>query len=276
MDTIFEKISGNDDIFKNPEYVSDSIIFNAIESVRDDDAYNIYSDHKYVIISTPKNGCRVWIWTSTSIKNDTSRLVNICRFLRDCNIPKVEIYVKQDVAGNLSDLYAITSLELDYVVKDEFSLAVFTYSGEKKTDTVSDGIVTIDRNNPAHVEMVTEFYRQCREEFRWNEKFDRKVSEYLAMEMYAYVRDGKALATAAIGSHTNDYIRIKSIAVLKPERRKGIGYQMCSYLVNEILENGKTPMLYAHVGNVAAMALWNKVGFRQRDKLSLLKIEDSN
>ena len=60
----FDKISGNDAIFKNPEYIADSIIFNAIESARNDEGYELYSDHKNVIISTPKKGNRVWIWTS--------------------------------------------------------------------------------------------------------------------------------------------------------------------------------------------------------------------
>ena len=275
MSTIFEKISGSDEIFKSQEYISDSIIFNAIESVRDDDAYNIYSDHRFVIISTPKNGYRVWIWTSSSIKNDTSKLVDICRFLRDCNIPKVEIYVKQEVAGNLSDLYAITSLDLDYVVKDELSLAVFTYSGEK-IEQNREGIIRINHENPDHVKMVTDFYLDCKEEFRWEDKFERKVNEYLDMEMYAYVRDGKILGNAAIGGKTDNYIRIKSIAVRKNERRKGYGYKLCCFIVNTILELERTPMLYAHVGNKAAMALWSKTGFKQRDKLSLLKIEDSN
>ncbi len=276
MATIFDKINGDDPIFKNAEYLSDSVIFNSIESARSDEDYNIYTDHKNVIISTPKNGLRVWIWTSSSIKNDTSKLVDICRFLRDCSIPKVEIYVKQEVSGNLSDLYAITSLELDYVVKDEFSLAAFTYKGERKTDENDEGIIRVDKSNPAHVKLVTDFYRECMDEFRWNDKFDRKVNEYLNMELYAYVKNGKMLANAAIGSHTDEYVRIKSVAVLKNERRNGIGYKMCVFAVNKILDYDRIPMLYSHVGNAAAMALWKKVGFKLHDKLFLLKIEDSN
>lgn len=276
METIFEKINGDDEIFKNPEYISDSIIFNAIESARGDDSFNIFTDHKNVIISTPKNGNRVWIWTSSSIKSDTSKLVSICRFLRDCNIPKVEIYVKQDISGNLSDLYAITSLDLDYVVKDEFSLAVFTYQGDKKTDTDSKGIIRIDKDDPEHLKLINGFYSACKDEFRWNDRFERKVNEYLNMELYAYVENGRILAIGAIGSHTQHYIRITSIAVLKEERRRGLGYKMCSFIVDRILENGKTPMLYAHIGNAAGMALWKKTGFKLRDKLYLLKIEDSN
>lgn len=276
MAVLFDRISGTDPIFKNPEYIADSLIFNAIESARNEENYNLFTDHKDVIISTPKNGTRVWIWTSSSIKNDTSRLVDVCRFLRDCNIPKVEIYVKQEISGDLSDLYAITSPDLDYVVKDELSLAVFTYTGERVSSEKADCIVRIDRNDPEHVRMVKEFYQSCSQEFRWQDKLERKVNEYLSMELYAFIKNGRMLANAAIGGETEKYIRIKSIAVLKEERRKGIGYEMCAVAVNKILERNRQPMLYAHVGNAAAMALWKKIGFKLRDKLYLLKIEDNN
>lgn len=276
MAVLFDRISGTDPIFKNPEYIADSLIFNAIESARNEENYNLFTDHKDVIISTPKNGTRVWIWTSSSIKNDTSRLVDVCRFLRDCNIPKVEIYVKQEISGDLSDLYAITSPDLDYVVKDELSLAVFTYTGERVRSEKADCIVRIDRNDPEHVRMVKEFYQSCSQEFRWQDKLERKVNEYLSMELYAFIKNGRMLANAAIGGETEKYIRIKSIAVLKEERRKGIGYEMCAIAVNKILERNRQPMLYAHVGNAAAMALWKKIGFKLRDKLYLLKIEDNN
>ena len=275
----FDRISGNDAIFRNPEYIADSIIFNAIESARNDEGYELYSDHKNVIISTPKKGNRVWIWTSSNIANDTSKLIDICRFLRNCNIPKVEIYVKQDVSGNLSDLYALASLDLDYVVKDEFSLAVFTQKSREKTDMElgsGEEIIHIDKNKPEHKKMITEFYEQCKDEFRWNDgKFDRKVEELLNLEMYALVKDKKAVAVAAIGSTTEDYIRIKSIAVLKPERQKGFGTKICTFVSNTIKDKGHTPMLYSHVGNKSAMALWSKTGFKLNNKLYLLKIEDN-
>ena len=207
----FEKISGDDAIFKNQEYISDSLLFNAIESARNDDSYNIYTDHKHVIISTSKNGARVWIWTAAAIKSDTSKLVDICRFLCGCNIPKVEIYVKPEISGNLSDLYAIASLELDYVVKDELSLAVFTYKGEKKPDVSDEYMLRIDKNDPEHVKLVREFYEKCCDEFRWHDKLDRKIKEYLDAELYAYVKDGVMLANAVIGSHTDEYTRIKDM-----------------------------------------------------------------
>lgn len=275
----FDPITGTDEIFNNPEYINDSVIFNSIESARTEENYHLYSDHKNVIISTSQKGQRVWIWTSSSIKDDTGKLIDICRFLCECRIPKVEIYVKPEVAGHLSDLYSLASLDINYFVKDEFSLAVFTYCGDGITAGASkpaedEKIIRIDQNNPQHVKFVTDFYTDCKDEFRWNDKFDRKLQEYLHMELYALIKNNKMIANAAIGSRTEKFIRIKSIAVLQSERRKGYGYKMCAFAINKIKETNLTPMLYAHVGNTAAMALWKKASFQLTNKLCLLKIDD--
>lgn len=282
MATVFEKISGNDEIFRNKEYIADSLIFNSIESARKESNYDMYSDHRNVIILTAKVGHKVWLWTSSSIKDDTNKLIDICRFLRDCQIPRAEIYLKQDVAGNFSDLYALTTLEINYVVKDEFSLAVFTYNGDKINDIPGiqladdEKIIKIDKNNEEHVKLVREFFMQLKDEFRWQEKFERKVSEYLNGELYGFIKNGRMIANAVIGGRTESYLRIKSIAVLKEERRKGYGYKMCVFAVNKIRERDLTPILYTHVGNASAMALWAKSGFKEKNKLYLLKIENND
>lgn len=280
MATTFERISGNDEIFSNKEYISDSIIFNSIESARKDADCKIYSDHKNVIILFAKNSPRIWLWTSASIKDDTNKLIDICRFLRDSDVPKAEIYLKEEVSGAFSDLYALTTLEINYSVKDEFSLAVYIYSKKDSSDMPAlekdEQIIRIDKNNKEHKKLVVDFYEQLKDEFRWNDKFDRKVNEYLDMEFYALVKNGRMIANAVIGGQTEQYLRIKSVAVLQNERRKGFGYKMCLFALAKIKERGLTPILYTHVGNKSAVALWNKSGFNVKHKLYLLKIENDD
>lgn len=278
MATTFEKINGNDEIFNNKEYLADSIIFNSIESARNTADCKIYSDHKTVIILFANNSPRIWLWTSNSIKDDTNKLIDICRFLRDSNVPKAEIYLKEEVSGAFSDLYALTTLEINYSVKDEFSLAVYIY-GKKDGSNMpalekDEEIIRIDKNNEKHKKLVIEFYEQLKDEFRWNDKFDRKVREYLDKEFYALIKNGKMIANAVIGGQTEQYLRIKSIAVLKNERQKGFGYKMCLFALAKIKERNLTPILYTHVGNKSAVALWNKSGFNVKHKLYLLKIEN--
>ncbi len=282
MATKFDMINGNDEIFKNKEYVEDSIIFNAIESARKESGFELYSDHKYVIILITKNDHRVWLWTSAAIKDDTNKLIDICRFLRDCNIPKAEIYLKQDVADSFSDLYALTTLEINYSITDEFSIAVFTHTGEKIAEIPAalpgegEEIVKIDKDNAEHTKMVWDFYESLKEEFHWQTKLERKVNQYLNTDMYALIKDGRIVANAVIGSRTEEFLRIKSIAVREDERRKGFGYKMCVYALNQIKSRGLTPILYTHIGNAAAMALWAKTAFKEKNKLYLLKIENND
>ena len=277
MSTAFEKIGRDDAIFSGSEYKNDSLLFNYIESARYAEDPKIYSDHKNAIILMPDEGNRVWIWTSSAIRTDTSKLIDICRFVRDSKIVKPEIYLKHEVSDNFSDIYAIATSEYGYVVKDELSLAAFVYDGEPFTGDDDGGtIIHVDKNDPAHVKLVTEFYQACCDEFHWHDKLDRKINEYLGMQLYAYVKDGKMLANAVIGGHTDDYIRIKSIAVLKPERRRGIGYMVCRYIVSRIMSCDKKAMLYTHTKNAAAMALFKKTGFRLHDKIYLIKTDDTN
>ena len=281
MATKFEKIAGNDSIFNNKEYIADSIIFNSIESARSAFDCKIYSDHKNVIILFANNSPRIWLWTSDTIKDDTNKLIDICRFLRDSNVPKAEIYLKDEVAGTFSDLYALTTLEINYSVKDEFSLAVYTYNKKNQEIEIpelekDEKIIKVDKDNEAHKKLVTDFYMQLKDEFRWNDKFERKVNEYLQMEFYALVKDGRMIANAVIGGKTEQYLRIKSIAVLSDERCKGFGYKMCLFALNKIRERNLTPILYTHVGNKSAVALWGKSGFSVKEKLYLLKIENND
>ena len=280
MATTFERISGNDEIFNNKEYIADSIIFNSIESARTAPDCKIYSDHKNVIILFANNSTRIWLWTSAAIKDDTNKLIDICRYLRDSNVPKAEIYLKEEVSGSFSDLYALTTLEINYSVRDEFSLAVYVCTkkeNENKPQLESDEeIIRIDKNNEKHRKLVTDFYEQLKDEFRWNDKFERKVNEYLNMEFYALVKGGRMIANAVIGGQTDKYLRIKSVAVLESERQKGFGYKMCIFALDKIRERGLCPILYTHVGNKSAVALWTKSGFSVKEKLYLLKIENDD
>lgn len=276
----FEQIAGNDEIFNNKEYQADAIIFNTIESARTTQNHKIYSDHKNVIILFSNNSPRIWLWTSNSIKDDTNKLIDICRFLRDSNVPKAEIYLKEEVSSVFSDLYALTTLEINYSVKDEFSLAVYIHNckGEAVQPVLDNDeeIIHIDKNNETHRKLVFEFYKQLENEFNWTGKLERKVNEYLSMDFFALVKNGKMIANAVIGGQTEQYLRIKSVAVLADERRKGYGYKMCLFALNKIREKGLTPILYTHVGNKSAVALWNKSGFNVKEKLYLLKIENDD
>lgn len=276
MEALFEQIKGNDSVFLREEYVADSVIFHAIESARIAKDYVLYSDHKDVIMlfSANKDVKKVWIWTSSVVREDTQKIINICRFLKKQGIDKPEIYMKEEISDSMSDLYAVASGELNYEVRDEYSLQIFSTNTSPQKAELSDSekIVKLDMSKDSDRQLLTDFYRSLSEEFRWTAKFDRKINEYFALEHYALIKDGKIISNAAVGSPTEVYLRVKSVATVTDMRNQGCAHKVLSYVTEQILASGKSPILYAHVGNKAAMALWAKNNYKSYGKLSLLKV----
>lgn len=276
MEALFEQIKGNDSVFSQEEYKADSIVFHAIESARIAEGYVLYSDHKDVIMlfSANKEVKKVWIWTSSVVREDTQKIINICRFLKNQGIDKPEIYMKKEISDSMSDLYAVASGELNYEVRDEYSLQIFsTDSAFSKVElSAGEKIVKLDMSKDSNRRLLTNFYRSLAEEFRWTTKFDRKINEYFALEHYALIKDGRIISNAVVGSPTEVYLRVKSIATVADMRKQGYAHKVLSYVTKEILSKGKAPILYAHIGNKAAMALWTKNNYKSYGKLSLLKV----
>lgn len=277
MKILFDKIKSNDSVFLQPEYLQDSVLFNAIESAKGMTGFSVFSDHKDVILLLPPKGSKkVWVWTSSAVRENTQKMIDICRFLKNQNIPKAEIYLKQEISAFMSDLYALASSEIYYDVKDEYSLRIFGLDALPESVALSsdEKIVTLNMSDEGDKKLLKDFYSSLSKEFGWTLKFDRKINEYFTLKHFALIKEGKIISNAAIGSATERFLRVKSIATLQDMRNQGYAFKVLRHTSAQILEEGKEPILYAHVGNKSAMALWSKSGYTSRGKLSLLKVED--
>lgn len=270
----FTQISANDGIFNNEEYIRDAMLFNAMENARQSDGSKFYSDGKDIIIQNYESSSRVWIWTSSAIKNDTKSLMDLSFFLRDLNIPNIRFYVKHDIANQLSDLYALVSFEISYSVKDEFSLGLFTCENINVNDKDFKKYHTIKLNmeNPNDRGLLSNFYKSLSMEFKW-ENLRNKLGEYEKHKMYGIIVNGVLVSNVVTGYLTNDkYISLESVAVLHEYRNKGYGYANMIYAINEFKKKNYIPIFYSHIGNKPAMRLWQKLGFEIKDKIYLIKL----
>lgn len=272
----FKQISANDEIFSNEEYIRDSMLFNAIENARQSDNSRFYSDSKDIIIQNYDGSSRVWIWTSSAMKNDTKSLMDLSFFLRDLNIPNIRFYVKYDIANQLSDLYALVSFEVSYSVKDEFSLGLFTCENinVSEKDFIDFNTVTLSMNNPGDRALLANFYKSLSMEFKWD-NLRNKIGEYEKHEMYGIMVNGEIVSNVVTGCLTNNkYISLESVAVLHKYRSKGYGYANLMYAMNEFKKKNYIPIFYSHMGNKPAMQLWKKSGFEIKDKIYLIKLSE--
>ncbi len=65
---------------------------------------------------------------------------------------------------------------------------------------------------------------------------------------------------------TENYIEITSVYIDKEHRGRGFGKELIFKMIKEILRRGKTPILETSTKNLAAMKLYESMGFVERDK----------
>lgn len=103
-----------------------------------------------------------------------------------------------------------------------------------------------------------EYYRAHLQLERWAADLTRKLSRGL-MELYQLNADGCAVGTGSIVSEDDACGVIAAVAVVPAYRGRGLGTRISRFLVNRILEKGKTPLLIS--GYDAVAELYRKVGF---------------
>lgn len=92
----------------------------------------------------------------------------------------------------------------------------------------------------------------------WSADLSRRIEAGVS-EVYQLELDGQVVATGSIASEDEACGVIAAVAVIPKRRHQGLGTQMSRFLVQRILEKGKTPRLISGYDEVAA--LYQSIGF---------------
>ena len=103
-----------------------------------------------------------------------------------------------------------------------------------------------------------EYYRTHLTFNVWSDDLRQKLSRGL-MELYQLELDGEAVGTGCIVSEDDECGVIAAVAVVPEYRHRGLGSRISRFLVQRILEKGKTPRLISGYDEVAE--LYQQVGF---------------
>lgn len=108
-----------------------------------------------------------------------------------------------------------------------------------------------------------EFYRTHYRFDTWSADLQRRIDTG-DTEVFQLDLDGRPVATGSIISQDNKHAVLAAIAVIPEYRHRGLGREISRYLVQRILEKGKTPCLIS--GYDAVAKLYRQVGFQEEGR----------
>ena len=177
---------------------------------------------------------------------DTADPAPIAALVQELNIHEVDTNWAQCAA--LQRLLGGTTDSSYYMV----------YCGKPVVESFSD-ISIGDLQTVFHVlQRSHEYYRTHLTFDTWSDDLRQKLSRGL-MELYQLDVDGAIVGTGCIVSEDDKCGVIAAVAVVPEYRHRGLGSRISRFLVQRILEKGKTPRLISGYDEVAE--LYRQVGF---------------
>lgn len=262
-------ITADNAIFSSDAYLNDKVTFNYIETSKQLNSTQLYSDGKYAVICRKDNHKNIWIWTNDEIQNDVDFIMEIAKTVKDFGITKPEFFTKPNIAQVFSDMYALVSNDLDYQIKDEFSLGAYKYV---YSDTNTDDSITVQKYNKKHYDALLDFYKNLSDEFCWEaDRAKNMVDLCEKISTFVLFKNGDIISVCAISDNQGKFCAVRSVATKQTERNKGYGTLVTSIASASLSKKDKTIMVYANKGNESAISTFKKSGFHLVGNIHLIK-----
>jgi predicted GNAT family acetyltransferase len=94
------------------------------------------------------------------------------------------------------------------------------------------------------------------------------LTETISMgNYYGAFENNQLVSMAGERFHLTGYSEISAVCTHPAYTGKGLGTQLVAHMMEEIIKQGKTPFLHVRVDNLAAIQLYEKLGFQVRREM---------
>jgi len=261
-------------VLNSNEYKNDKILFTIVNLILTSDSLEYYTDGENYLICRSNPNTPIWVWNKDNISEP---IVN-------------EILIKLDSMLDEEKVIQITSKEVIFnklmeryedIVVDNYFMQKGNYLQMKAYECKN---LIKPKNMIGHKERPTyddlellAYFQKCEVEDTLREEYAKEVTYESLLEtakrhidtpnFYVWKVDGRIVATAGYIDN-----RISMVFTNREDRGHGYAGMLCYELCEEVIEHGKTPVLYADADYIPSNRAYQKIGFEEVGSLYNVKI----
>ena len=262
------------DLINSKDYNQEKTLFNIISLILTSDTLEYYTDGKDYLMCRSNPNTPIWIWN----KNDVDeRVINEILLKLDSMLDEnnvIQVTSKKIIFDRLMEKYKDLIVDNYFIQKGNY-LQMKVYECNK-TIKPKNMIGYKERPTESDLDLLA-YFQKCDIEDTIREEYSKEVTQEELYEsakrhlenpnFYVWKVDNKIVATAGYIDN-----RVSMVFTNREDRGNGYAGMLCYELCEELIKQGRTPMLYADADYIASNRAYQKIGFEAVGDLYNVKI----
>ena len=261
-------------VLNSEEYKKERTTFNIISLIITSDTLEYYTDGENYLICRSNPNTPIWVWNKVGISEEIVNeiLTKLDNMLDDEKV--IQITSKEIIFKKLMEKYKDIVVDNYFMQKGNYlQMRVYECNNLIKPKNI---IGYKERPTYNDLDLLT-YFQKCDVEDTIREEYAKQVTEEQLISaakrhidipnFYVWKVDNRIVATAGYIDN-----RVSMVFTNRIDRGNGYAGMLCYELCEELIKQGKTPMLYADADYIASNRAYQKIGFEEVGTLYNIKI----
>lgn len=261
-------------VLNSEEYKKEKTTFSLISLILTSDTLEYYTDGENYLICRSNPNTPIWVWNKDDISEDIVNeiLTKLGSMLDEKSV--IQITSKEIIFNNLMEKYKDIVVDNYFMQKGNYlQMRAYECNNLIKPKNI---IGYKERPTYNDIELLV-YFQKCDIEDTIREEYAKQVTDEQLLDtvkkhidnlnFYVWKVDNKIVATAGYIDN-----RVSMVFTNRNDRGKGYAGMLCYELCEELMGQGKTPVLYADADYIPSNRAYQKIGFEEVGNLYNVKI----